>query len=327
MPRSRPVPWTPSAEQAALWPLISGNTINGVGEPVVRQPSPVYWHDPDATPHGRLQRWFYSRMTPRVLQAREARTRAMEEPVAPLAAVPAHRSAAEWTALVRQAAEDAGADDVGITRVQPQWVFEGYEMTARFAIVLCVQHDWDQLQTAPEESAAVEVIAQYARGLRVAKSVAGALRQQGHDATPHAGPLAMPMLLLPAAIAAGLGELGRHGSLINRRLGSNLRLAVVLTDVPLLVDAPDDFGADWFCTRCQACSTACPPQAIGDEKVLVRGETKWYVDFDRCLPYFNETQGCAACLASCPWNRPGVADTLVSKLAVRLARRPESDAG
>lgn len=96
----------------------------------------MYWHDPDATPTGRLQRWFYSRMPPRVLQAREARPRAMEEPLAPLAAVLIDRSAAEWTVLVRQAAQDAGGDDVGVTRMKPQRVFEGYEVTARFAIVL-----------------------------------------------------------------------------------------------------------------------------------------------------------------------------------------------
>jgi len=68
-----------------------------------------------------------------VLQAREARPRAMEEP---LAAVLIDRSAAEWTVLVRQAAQDAGGDDVGVTRMKPQRVFEGYEVTAQFAIVL-----------------------------------------------------------------------------------------------------------------------------------------------------------------------------------------------
>ena len=132
--------------------------------------------------------------------------------------------------------------------------------------------------------------------------------------------MAFPMLLLPAAIAAGLGELGKHGSLINRTLGSNLRLACVLTDIPLIADTPDDFGADDFCTNCQSCANACPPEAISHEKQLIRGETKFYVDFDRCLPFFNEHQGCAVCLAACPWNRPGVADNLLVKLASRRVK-------
>ena len=323
MPPKRPPPWTPSAEQMALWPAISGNTINGVGETDVRKPSPIYWHAPESTAHGKLQLWFYGRMTPIVLRAREERMRAMELPVAPLAETTVARSAGEWTRLVKDAARAAGADAVGITCLQPQWVYEGYEVTQHWVIVLCVAHDWDELRTAPADTAAAEVIRQYGRGITVAKGVASFLREQGHDASPHGGPLAMPMLLLPAAIAAGLGELGRHGSLINRTLGSNLRLACVLTDVPLVADVPDDFGANEFCTKCQACTVACPPQAISAEKQMVRGVEKFYVDFDKCLPFFNETQGCAACLAACPWNLPGVADSMVVKLATRRARLSE----
>jgi epoxyqueuosine reductase QueG len=100
------------------------------------------------------------------------------------------------------------------------------------------------------------------------------------------------MALVPAALACGFGELGKHGSIIHRELGSSFRLASVLTDAPLIEDAPSEFGADDFCTRCRACENACPPQAIAPDKQLVRGEVRWYVDFDRCLPFFNEHGGC-----------------------------------
>jgi epoxyqueuosine reductase len=326
MPAKRPEPWLPSAEQVALWPAISGNTINGLGETSIRRPSPIYWHAPDATPHGPLQVWFTNRTTPLVQLARDERKRAIDEPVPPVADTVVERTAAEWTRLVKETALATGADAVGITRVQPQWVYEGHEVRQQFAIVLCVQHDWEALKTAPKETAAAEVIRQYARGIRAAKALAGFMRGQGHDASPHGGPMAYPMLLVPAAIAAGLGELGKHGSLINPRLGSNLRLAVVLTDMPLVPDEPIDFGADDFCTNCQLCMVECPPQAIEPDKRLVRGEERWYVDFDKCLPYFNETQGCAVCLSVCPWNRPGVAESLVVKLASRRAARLETPA-
>jgi epoxyqueuosine reductase len=52
----------------------------------------------------------------------------------------------------------------------------------------------------------------------------------------------------------------------------------------------------------------------------VRGERRWYVDFDKCLPYFNEAMSCAICLAVCPFSRPGVGDNLVMKLATRRSR-------
>lgn len=317
----RPTPWTPSAEQQALWPSISGNTINGVGEAAVRRPSPIYWHAPEATPHGRLQLWFYARMTPRVMAARQERQAVIDEALAPVAEHRVERAPAEWTRFVKAAALAAGADAVGIAAVQPQWVYEGHEVTQRYAIVLCVAHDWEALRTAPEDTAAAEVIRQYGRGIKAAKGLASAIRREGHDAMPQGGPMAYPMLLLPAAIAAGLGELGKHGSLIHPSLGSNLRLACVLTDLPVLPDVPTEFGADDFCERCQACTNACPPAAITPAKALVRGERRWYVDFDRCLPFFNEHQGCGICLSVCPWNHPGVAPNLLHKLARRRERQ------
>ena len=48
--------------------------------------------------------------------------------------------------------------------------------------------------------------------------------------------------MIPPAIAAGLGQLGKHGSIINRKLGANFRLALVLTDAPLVADRPDALG-------------------------------------------------------------------------------------
>jgi len=49
------------------------------------------------------------------------------------------------------------------------------------------------------------------------------------------------------------------------------------------------------------------------------------VDFDRCLPYFNEHGGCGICVAVCPWSRPGVATRLVEKLARRSGPPVEAD--
>lgn len=95
------------------------------------------------------------------------------------------------------------------------------------------------------------------------------------------------------------------------------RLAYVLTDLPLTADEPIDFGADDFCQSCQLCTNECPPMAIVDEKQLVRGEWKWYVDFDKCVPYFSEHYRCGICLAACPWSRPGVAPKLTQKMLKR----------
>jgi epoxyqueuosine reductase QueG len=40
------------------------------------------------------------------------------------------------------------------------------------------------------------------------------------------------LIFVPAAIAAGLGELGKHGSIINLQHRSSFRLAAVATELP-----------------------------------------------------------------------------------------------
>jgi len=79
--------------------------------------------------------------------------------------------------------------------------------------------------------------------------------------------------------------------------------------------------------NCRICEDACPPEAISSEKQLVRGEIKWYVDFDRCLPFFNQTHGCAICVAVCPWSRPDVGLNLAEKLARRAGRHRRDESG
>jgi epoxyqueuosine reductase len=308
------------------WPAVSGNTINGMGETGPRRPSPIYWHAPDATPHGPLQKWFYARtaaLGEGIVAARRARQGALDAPLEPVATVPAVRNAVAWSAQVKESALAAGAADVGIAAMRAAYVFEGMEAPRHpWMILVAVAQDYEAMATAPSERALIEITRQYAHGIRVAKTVANGLRREGYDALPYGGPMAGSFVLIPPAIEAGLGELGKHGSMIHRTLGANFRLACVLTDAPLLPDRPSPFGADDFCARCQACSRACPPDAIATDKQMVRGELRWYVDFDKCLPYFNENLSCAICLAVCPFSRPGVGPILVE----RLARNPRPKA-
>ena len=315
--------YTPDPDQMALWPDVSGNAINGLGETSPRQPSPVYWHEPDSIPHGPLQNWFYGRYTqsPEVAAARARRQVIIDRPLPDVARQQRVETPSRWVDLIKDAGKSFGADDVGVARMDPSWVFEGHQQdTWTWAIAIAVQHDYDALKTAPEDSAATEVVNQYGRALKVVKELTGWIRDQGWAAEEKGGPMAGSMIMIPAAIKAGFGELGRHGSMIHRTFGANFRLALVLTDLPLEEAGEDVFGADDFCTNCRVCSDACPPQALASEKQWVRGVEKWYVDFDKCLPFFNENKGCGICIAVCPWSRPGVAETLVQKMARRRAR-------
>ena len=51
--------------------------------------------------------------------------------------------------------------------------------------------------------------------------------------------------MIPHAIECGFGELGKHGSIINKEYGSSFRLAAVLTDVPLIPTQKVSYDVDY----------------------------------------------------------------------------------
>lgn len=313
--------FVPSAEQMALWPEISGNTINGVGEPAVRRPSPVMWHPSETIAHGAVQDWFWEqgRKTPEIFGLRARRQAVIDQPDAPLAPTRIDIAPADAAAQVTAIARSAGADLVGIVRADPTWVFEGYTFDHPWIVMIGVGMDPEQIKLAPEVPAAVEVVTKYTKGWEVARVASDWIRERGWRAEPHSGPDAGPVLAIPAALEAGFGQLGKHGSIISRELGPSFRLAAVFTDLPLVADTPVDIGVDDFCAVCRRCVDACPPGAIRHDKQMVRGVEKWYVDFDACFPYFAETHGCAVCIGVCPWTPAGRAPTLADRMLRRRA--------
>lgn len=309
-------------ELLRLFPDISGNEINGLGVSEKVRPRHVYWHRPEQLAHGALQAWMIARFA-QIPELRDVTSQFGGRGPKPEPIADRRREAApaDWADAVKAFARENEADLVGIAAMDPLWVYDGYTISEPWIVMLGIAMDHGRLATAPTLEATIEVQAQYNRGARAARALSNWIRRQGWSATPHAGPMAGAVNLIPAALAAGLGELGKHGSIINDELGSSFRLAGVVTDLPLIADRPRVFGADDFCLNCRVCSDACPPAAIFETKQVVRGERKWYVDFDKCLPYFNETLGCGICIAVCPWSRPGVAPNLADKMARRRRRR------
>jgi ferredoxin len=318
-------PFEPCAEQQRLLSEVSGNAINGLGETALRRPSPIYWHHPSKIAHGPVMQWMIERTAreqPTVDRLHEKFGGRGPAKPASVAETRVEDTAEGWTARVKAFALENEADLVGIARIDPNWVFEGYEVTETWIVVLGISMDQPRLAAVwPEVGSVEEVMAGYNRGDRAAKALADFIRGQGWEAEGHGGPIAGPLTMIPAALACGFGELGKHGSIINRTYGSSFRLAAVTTDLALLADSPDSFGADDFCASCQVCARACPPGAIAHTKQTVRGIEKWYVNFDKCVPYFNETYGCGICIAVCPWSLPGTASRLAEKMARRKAEK------
>lgn len=317
---TEPVP--PSDAVMALWPDASGNDINGLGETEFHQPRPVFWRQDDSTPHSPVMYYFYERSaeSPELMRSREYRKRTQAIPINDISDQVVSKSPEEWTAALKAAALEIGADDVGICEWTHDWAFPDRPAPkGKYAVVMAFAHYYDNLSPAPSDATYIEVMAQYERAGSTAKHLANWIRDRGHPADGKTGPMTDDVLMIPPAIEAGLGELGKHGSMLHRKFGANFRLSMVLTDLPLVPDKPDVFGGDMFCESCQICSNACPPDAIFREKQTVRGTKKWYVDFDKCLPYFVDNKSCGICLAVCPWSRPGIGENLLGKMAKRMA--------
>ncbi len=303
---------------------VSGNPINGLGEEAPRRPSPFFWHPPDKHPFGELQKAarLVSRNCPGAAEAfRAAYT---YPPLQPLAETKRDGTPEELSAAVTEFALANEADVVGMVPLDPIWVFEGYELHHPWVVVLGFSHDYEQLKRVPSSetdgAGVTDIGRQYARGTRASYALSNWIRSQGYEASPFPGPGADALTLIPPALAAGLGELGKHGSIINRQFGSGFRLAGVTTTMPLAATTPDRFGADEFCARCQVCTNACPPGAISETKQMVRGVERWYVNFDKCIPYFVEAASCGICIAVCPWTRPQVRPNLLAKMAKRMSK-------
>ncbi len=328
-----------SEQQRVLLPDISGNEINGLGDEEVRRPRIVYWPNDGARselensgsaskhPFGEVINWF-RRQTPAVKHVYTDFGNRAPKVLDPVAEVYADDTPANWTARVKEFVLENEGDLVGICKLNPDWFYDEMEVPdLPWVVAIGAKMDFDKMQHVPPSTddpvSAIEVGEVYNKVDRAAGKLANWIRGQGWYGENQGGPNSGQMTLIPAALKCGFGEPGKHGSIINRKYGSLIRLSAVRTDLPLVPDNAVIFGADEFCMKCRACTRACPVDAICDEKQMVRSETKWYVSFDKCIPYFNENYACGICIAVCPWSRPGVSQKLVEKMTKWKARTRE----
>lgn len=108
------------------------------------------------------------------------------------------------------------------------------------------------------------------------------------------------------AAKAGIGWIGKHSNVINRRIGSWFFIANIFTNISFEYDTP----ITDHCGSCTACIDACPTNAIVEPYI---------VDGSRCISYLtienkgdipeefagkmdNWIFGCDICQDVCPWN-------------------------
>ncbi|MDD4125568.1 MAG: 4Fe-4S double cluster binding domain-containing protein [Eubacteriales bacterium] len=109
-----------------------------------------------------------------------------------------------------------------------------------------------------------------------------------------------------AAVRAGLGFIGKNALLINPEYGPGIRLATVLTDMPLEINR---IKYENLCGSCDACVKACPAKAISGKAYTPGMEREDFFDAKACsenMKKYNDIgRGavCGICMSVCPFTK------------------------
>ena len=253
----------------------------------------------------------------------------------------------EASQMVRKAAQVLGADQVGIAELDRRWVYShyfdeetkkdypikfsddpGYEqydqpirledgtrvIPKEMKYVVVLLHEWgkdiDGTEHAPSLLTEGLSTLAYARMAPTLWMVAEFIRGLGYNAIPAANDTA---LSIPLAVDAGLGQLGRHGLLINPKVGARCRISKIFTDLPLEPAGAVDSGITEFCNACLKCVPKCGTGAItkGNRSYEPLGQSNspavlsWKVDAKKCMTFQNRVgTTCSTCVRRCAWTKP-----------------------
>lgn len=116
------------------------------------------------------------------------------------------------------------------------------------------------------------------------------------------GPLAEKLI----ARKSGLGQIGKNSLLINKNLGSNFFIGLLLVDFEM-DDYPTSISEN-YCLNCQKCINACPTNALYNK-----------FNYEKCISYLTQNKkltseidtkvfsnhifGCDICIKACPYNK------------------------
>ena len=211
--------------------------------------------------------------------------------------------------IEEQGAAVAGACDLGVSPIQNQ---ENLRYAFSFAVKLS-----DSILKTIEGAPSFTYFQHYRAANALLDGIAFKLSQklekEGYNAFPVAAsqslgknnPYCGVLSHKTVAVLAGLGFVGKSGLFLSEKYGSKVRLATVLTDMPLKNEKGIIQNG---CGECTACMKACPAGAIFGELPKTNGERNF--DPEKCSKYMKENfqdvgrgSVCGVCVKVCPKNK------------------------
>ena len=225
-----------------------------------------------------------------------------------------------FSRAVKQFAYDFGAEAVGITEINRNFVYrmDGTDPVPEeytHVIIMAFRHPHWRIRHSPAYTSDMGSWVAYHLTTFMAVEVADWIRELGYPAKANSSLTGYDIMMPPHEVQAGLGEQCRIGVNLHPVLGPAYKVAAVLTALPLQTDRPIEFNLESFCEKCEKCARECPPNAIPKgkgKKINTRGVTKWQVDTYRCQTYWtldnrynfpHAHDACARCIYVCPWTK------------------------
>jgi len=225
------------------------------------------------------------------------------------------------TGELKGTAVEAGADCAGIAGLEPfrgklpslsQHLIDDHA----FALSIAVRLD-DAVISAITDHPTLEYAEHYramnSRLDAIAASVVSFIAGQGYRAAAVPASEILDEKSLVGAIshkavarAAGVGWQGKSLLIVHPEFGPRIRLATVLTNMPLVPDRP----VRQRCGACAECAKACPAQAIRNVNAQDGyGSREQALHFDRCAEQTLKFKGlpgigariCGVCVKACPF--------------------------
>ena len=215
---------------------------------------------------------------------------------------------------LKELAIQLGADIVGFCKLPSSPIKNAPELT--YALSIGVKLSDAVLKTVEDAPSFV-----YFQHYRTANSLLDQIAFRLTQEIERGGYLALPIAasqslgknnpycgILPhktVAVLSGLGFVGKSGLFLSEKYGSKVRLATVITDMPLENELP---VIENGCGECKLCQTACPAGAIYGTLPTTDGERNF--DAEKCSRYMKEHfqdvgrgSVCGICIKVCPKNK------------------------